>query len=196
MSVLLVVPYAELSIVLEADEMHSSGGGTPPGSRSDGLSIALVALSCALAIAACGSSAKSSSSTAGSSQHSQGVRYADCMRFHGVPNFPDPSVGGGFPLRTSGINQQSPAFLSAQRGCANLQPGGNSQPSPISAAQQAGMVANARCIRKHGVPNFPDPTFGPGGEGAGVAYVGNASAPAFQRAVKTCAHVGTPIPGV
>ena len=57
------------------------------------------------------------------------------------------------------------------------------------------MVANARCIREHGVPNFPDLTFGPDGEGAGVAF-GNASAPAFQRAGKACAHVETQIPGV
>ena len=193
-------PFRTLScrpICLEAGDLRSARGRTLPGSLSDGLSIAIIAASCAVAIAACGSSStKASNSTAGSSQHSQEVSYADCMRSHAVPNFPDPSPGGGFALGTSGINQQSPAFLSAQHACAHLQPGGNSQPPPISAAQQAGMVANSRCIRTHGVPNFPDPTFGPGGEGAGVAYLGNASAPAFQKAVKTCSHVGTPIPGV
>jgi len=159
-------------------------------------STALVAVSCMVAVSACGSSGKSSSATAGSSEYAQAVKYSDCIRSHGVPSFPDPSPGGGFPLRTSGINEQSPAFQSAQKACANLQPGGNSPPPPISAVQQAGMVANARCIRKHGVPNFPDPTFGPGGEGAGVAFLGNASSPAFQRAVKACEHVGTLIPGV
>jgi hypothetical protein len=117
------------------------------------------------------------------------------MRAHGVPSFPDPSPGGGFPLRTSGINEQSPAFQSAQKACAALEPGGNTPP-PIPAAQQAGMVAKARCIREHGVPNFPDPTFGPGGDGAGVDFGGNASSPAFRTAIKACAHVGTNIPGV
>ena len=165
-------------------------------SRRRSLSIALAVVSSAVAIAACGSSSKSSTVTGGSSQYAQGVKYADCMRSHEVPNFPDPSPGGGFPLRTSGINQQSPAFESAHKACAALQPGGASAPPPISAAQQAGMVANARCIRKHGVPNFPDPTFGPGGEGAGVDFQGNASSPAFQKAAKACAHVGTLIPGV
>lgn len=133
--------------------------------------IALASLGCALALAACGSSAKSTGGTAGSGQYAQGVRYSDCMRAHGVPSFPDPSPGGGFPLRTSGINQQSPAFESAQKACAALEPGGNTPP-PIPAAQQAGMVAKALCIRQHGVPNFPDPTFGPGGEGAGVDFRG------------------------
>jgi len=176
--------------------MHTASSNKAHDTRRHRMSIAIAAASCAVAIAACGSSGKPTSSTSGSNQHGQGVRYSDCMRAHGVPNFPDPSPGGGFPLQTSGINQQSPAFLSAQKACAALEPGGNSQPPPISAAQQAGMVANARCIRKHGVPNFPDPTFGPGGEGAGIAYLGNASAPAFQKAVKECEHVGTPIPGV
>lgn len=159
------------------------------------LSIALVGVVGMVAIAGCGSSSKSSGSPA-TSTFAQGIRYADCMRSHGVPSFPDPAQGGGFPLRTSGINEQSPAFESAQTACASLQPGGNSPPPPISAAQQAGMVANARCIRKHGVPNFPDPTFGPGGEGAGVAFLGNVSSPAFRRAAKACEHVGTLIPGV
>ena len=60
------------------------------------------------------------------------------------------------------------------------------------------MVANARCIRKHGVPSFPDPTFGPGGEGAGVNLGPGAGrpSPAIEQAAKACAHVGTPIPGI
>ncbi len=158
------------------------------------LSVVLAALGAAAAIAACGSS--NSSTNHASNLYTQGVTYADCMRSHGMPNFPDPSPGGGFALRTSGINQQSPAFQTAESACAKLQPGGNTPPPPISAAQQAGMIANARCIRQHGVPNFPDPTFGPGGRGAGVDFRVNAGSPAFQRAVKTCAHVGTLIPGV
>ena len=154
--------------------------------------IMVAAMVCAATVAACGSSSKPKNSA--STSYSQVIKYADCMRSHGVPNFPDP-LDGGFPLRTSGINLQSPAFLSALHACASQRPGGSSQPPPISAAQQAGMIANARCIREHGVPNFPDPTFGPGGEGAGVAF-GDASSPAFQKAVKACAHVGAQIPGV
>jgi hypothetical protein len=118
------------------------------------------------------------------------------MRSHGVTGFPDPSAGGGFALRTSGIDQQSPAFKSAANSCTSLKPGGSEPPPPISGSQQAGMVAKARCIRDHGVPSFPDPTFGPGGEGAGVEYRGSTSSPAFQRAVRACLHVGALIPGV
>ena len=157
--------------------------------------VSLASLGCALALAACGSSARSTTGTS-SSQYAQGVRYSDCMRAHGVSSFPDPSPGGGSPLSSSGINEQSPAFESAEQACATLEPGGNAPPPPIPAAQQTRMVARARCIREHGVPNFPDPTFGPTGHGAGVHFGGNERALAFQTAAKACAHVGTNIPGV
>jgi hypothetical protein len=176
--------------------MRNAPSGTTPGGLRHELAIAVAVVGSALVLAASGSSAKTNGGKAGSSVHAEGVEYSDCMRSHGVQDFPDPSPGGGFPLRTSGINEQSAAFQSAESACARLQPGGNNPPPPISAAQQAGMIANARCIREHGVPNFPDPTFGPGGEGAGVDFQGNASSPAFQQAATACAHVGTLIPGV
>ena len=44
------------------------------------------------------------------------------MRSHGVPNFPDPSGGGGFNLNGTGINPQSPSFESAQQRCFKLLP--------------------------------------------------------------------------
>ena len=176
--------------------MHNEATRKTPGGQRHKLAIAIALVCTVLLLAACGSSTNASGARSGFSVQAEGFKYSDCMRSHGVPDFPDPSLGGGFPLRTSGINQQSPAFQSAQSSCAKLQPGGSSPPPPIPAAARAGMVANARCIRGHGVPNFPDPTFGPDDEGAGVLFQENASSPAFQRAVKACAHVGTLIPGV
>ena len=175
--------------------MHKPPTRTAARGKRHELAIAVAVVGSALAIAACGSSAKTSAGTAASSVYGEGVDYSDCMRSHGVPGFPDPSPGGGFALRTSRINQQSPAFQSAKRDCAALQPGGSEPPPPISAAAQAGMVAKARCIREHGVPGFPDPTFGPGGEGAGVDFQGDFGSPAFRQAVKACLNVGTLIPG-
>jgi hypothetical protein len=99
----------------------------------------------------------SGSSTGTSSTYAQGVKYSDCMRSHGVRNYPDPATGGGSPQPTSEINQQSPAYQSAHKACAHLHAGsGSSTPTQIPAAQRAGMIAYARCIREHGVPNFPD----------------------------------------
>jgi hypothetical protein len=54
------------------------------------------------------------------------LRYAACMRAHGITNFPDPevannrislSVGAG-----SGIDPGSPQFQSAQQACKRLMP--------------------------------------------------------------------------
>ena len=166
---------------------------TKPHGSSHASLAALGVTCCVLLIAGCGSSARPSSSGA-SGTYAQGVKYSDCMRSHGVPNYPDP--GGRVPRQTSEINQQSPAFEAAQKVCAHLHPG-SSTPAPISAAQRAGMIAYARCIRTHGVPRLPDPRFGPGGEGVEVGVLGaEASSPAFKRAVKACEHVGTLLPGL
>jgi hypothetical protein len=48
----------------------------------------------------------------------QGLKFAGCMRSHGVTDFPDPTLGGG-PVKVggSGVRIQSPQFQSAQRAC-------------------------------------------------------------------------------
>ena len=57
---------------------------------------------------------------AGNSQQ-QAVRFADCMRAHGVPNFPDPTTGGAFKLGRA-INPQAPAVIAAMNRCRTLRP--------------------------------------------------------------------------
>jgi len=57
---------------------------------------------------------------AGNSQQ-QALRFSDCMRSHGVPNFPDPTVSGAFKLGPA-IDPQAPAFTAAMRDCRNLRP--------------------------------------------------------------------------
>ena len=61
---------------------------------------------------------------------SQLVKYAQCMRAHGVPNFPDPQttsggIGqpGGIGFRLHGINVNSPQFQSANHACVHYTPG-------------------------------------------------------------------------
>lgn len=68
----------------------------------------------------------------------------------------------------------------------------------LSEGQKKSFVVQARCIRTHGVPNFPDPVFGPRGWGVRVPLKAgqDPDSPAILKAEKTCAEVGTPLPGV
>ena len=44
------------------------------------------------------------------------LRQAECMRTHGVRNYPDPLRGGGYNIPST-INPQSLAFIAAQNAC-------------------------------------------------------------------------------
>ena len=55
------------------------------------------------------------------------LHYAQCMRTHGVPNFPDPGSGGGFTIPNS-IDQNSSFFQAAERACEQLLPGASGPP--------------------------------------------------------------------
>jgi hypothetical protein len=54
-------------------------------------------------------------------EQAQDVLFADCMRSHGVPSFPDPDHDGVFTLPAT-INEQAPVFLSATHACQKVQP--------------------------------------------------------------------------
>jgi hypothetical protein len=125
----------------------------------------LTSLIVALLVAGCGSGSPASTTVAGSSgppteaqQEQQLVVFSDCMRSHGVSNFPDPaSVGFKFQLAPS--TPHTPAFLSAYSVCRHLLPdGGGSASERHSPAQIAAFVGFAACMRSHGFTNFPDPT--------------------------------------
>jgi hypothetical protein len=119
------------------------------------------------------------------------------MRAHGVPNFPDPTKGpGGEGMPTSmstgsstvtveGIPFSGPVFLAAEKTCKLF--GGGTAPVPISESQRLALFHFAQCMRKHGVPSYPDPIFPAGGgimqaSGAGL----NRDSPAVEHAAGVC----------
>lgn len=157
-------------------------------------------LACAagvLALAACGSTIAGSGTAAivASSRTGQALAFSQCMRSHGLPNFPDPSNGAILLGPSAHINPQSPSFQSAQHACQKLIPGFKGG-GPIPAAVRERLLAMARCMRSHGVPNFPDPTFSGGGVAVGAKNLGiDPRSPAFQQAARACGgpvlgHVG------
>ena len=118
--------------------------------------IALASITFGLVIAACGSSGNPS--TSASSSSSQGLKFSQCMRAHGVSNFPDPSGHGQIAIgASSGINPQSPAFQSAQKACIKFAPA-KLGPPHMSASDRRAAVRFAACMRANGQSNFPDPT--------------------------------------
>jgi hypothetical protein len=103
---------------------------------------------------------KSSAPESSASTQQKMVAYAQCMRTHGVPNFPDPtSSGGSKEAAIRAFKEVSNSqVIAAQTACQHLQPNGG-QPSQAQLAQHlSGLLAFARCMRTHAIPNFPDPT--------------------------------------
>jgi len=63
----------------------------------------------------------SPSSAISPQEQAQDLRFASCMRTHGVLNFPEPDHDGVFTL-PSGVDQQAPQFQRATKACANVEP--------------------------------------------------------------------------
>lgn len=57
----------------------------------------------------------------GAQDQAQDLTFAECIRSHGVPSFPDADRHGTFTLPAT-INQQAPQFQRAVRACATLEP--------------------------------------------------------------------------
>src|SRR5262249_12090794 len=126
-------------------------------------------------LAACGGGSSPSVARVGSTAASNGraaapvtgpksaVAFAAGMRSHGVPAFPDPASDRPTSLG-NGIDPSSPQFQAAQKACQSLLPSGGSSLATQSASgsigpeKQAQLLRFARCMRGHGVPNYPDPT--------------------------------------
>jgi hypothetical protein len=52
----------------------------------------------------------------------EAVRFAHCVRAHGVANFPDPGSDGRIPEAWPGVDQGSPKFEAANDACARYRP--------------------------------------------------------------------------
>jgi hypothetical protein len=169
--------------------MPDARTGKPPSSRHSPL-IMLGAIASAMAIAACGSSSPSHSG--GGLSGARGIAYADCMRSHGVPSFPDPIAGGGIQISSSsGINPFSPSFKSAQTSCAKLLPGGGPGSQHPSEQAKTEMVQTSECMRRHGVSGFPDPTLSPPSSPVGYSEVIGRGG--VFLAIPTTIDVGSPV---
>jgi hypothetical protein len=80
-----------------------------------------------------------------------------------VPNFPDPNGSGQIPKEgPDQLGVSDSVLQAAQRACQNLWP--YQPPTQVQQRQElTDYLKFARCMRSHGVPNFPDPSIGDGG---------------------------------
>jgi hypothetical protein len=60
--------------------------------------------------------------------HAAALKYSQCMRSHGIKDFPDPNAQGGMSIKVSGqssdLNPNNPQFQSADKACKHLMPNG------------------------------------------------------------------------
>jgi hypothetical protein len=82
--------------------------------------------------------------------------FAQCLRTHGVPNFPDPVVNARGEVQ---VNPPARVPESAEQACKSigerLPPQGEDKPR--TAAEMAKLRKLAQCFRAHGVADWPDP---------------------------------------
>jgi hypothetical protein len=130
-----------------------------------------------LLTAACGGSRP----TGGSTLQQEELAAAQCMRSHGVPNFPDPPANGSLPpVGPEILGVSNTAYTSAVNACRHLAP--SAGPAAGGAAQtHSQLLRFAQCMRSHGVVNFPDP------DSIGLRVLPSMTrSPQYRRAYPTC----------
>ena len=135
----------------------------------------------------------SSNPPAGSAQVNGAVGISQCMRGHGVLNYPDPTRGGELvkeSLQQLGVS--SSRLRTAQGDCQHLLPNAGNGPTPAQVQQERAQALEfSQCVRSHGVPNFPDP--GSDGRIPDPATSGiNQGSPRFEAANQACGKYRPP----
>jgi len=181
------------------DDNHAYGSGHRGrgSARLRRAGLLAAALAClALVAAACSSAAKTgtgagSAGGGGSAKHSE-LAFSRCMRAHGISDFPDPSSQGGIALNGgpgSDLNPSSPLFKAANSACKPLLPPQKTLSPAQQAAARAQALRYARCMRAHGISDFPDPN-AQGGIALQPKPGGDLEPnnPRFQAANQACQH--------
>jgi hypothetical protein len=141
------------------DDQVASGGGQPTTSTS------------------------ASTGTGGLSRDEKSVKFAQCLREHGI-TVPDPEPGKGPMIKldpSSGITKEQ--LDAAMEACKEFNPQGESGPDP---QQEENGRKFAACMRENGVEKFPDPK--PGQRGVMIdKAVGDD--PDFPKAQEACQSI-------
>ena len=100
-----------------------------------------------------------------------------------MPNLPDPRIdASGKAIFPNGLNVPEQTRLACQTLFNRLVPSAQNQ-AP-SAAQLAGLLRFARCMRSHGIADWPDPR--PDGNFVPDARIANSLKSAFRSQLMAC----------
>src|SRR5215471_4429212 len=143
----------------EMNDSPGRGGGRRRSWPRWAPALAALALMGLLATA-CGGGSSPAAATGGSTHVQAALAYARCMRAHGMPGFPDPDSNGQFNVDRQSVSSQETA---ANQVCHHLlNVGGQMDQRQQSLGP---LLKYARCMRAHGLPNFPDPHYTSGAIG-------------------------------
>jgi hypothetical protein len=114
-----------------------------------------------LALAGCngapGGATEAGASPTPSSNQAAAIVLAECMRANGFPNFPDPVKDDqgrwNFPAETAGDWLPPDACRPLVRDWKSV----FADEKPLTADDMAKLREYAKCMREHGLPDFPDP---------------------------------------
>ncbi|HEX4036196.1 MAG TPA: hypothetical protein VHX66_17275 [Solirubrobacteraceae bacterium] len=126
------------------------------------------------------------------------LKFSACMRANGKPNFPDPNAAGVIQVN---LDPNSPQLGAAMKNCAKYRANGG---QPTAATPKGRFTAQAlafsKCMRSHGITDFPDPQTAGGtvrlgvGRGPGAGDL-DPNTPLFQDAQKACDSLIPGVPG-
>jgi hypothetical protein len=177
-----------------------NGTGTASARRVGRLALLLALIALVVAAAACGGSSggagvAQSGSPASASQTSSShgstkkgpLAFSQCMRAHGITNFPDPGRNGAIQVQggpSGGLDPNSSQFQAAQQACQSLIGGKNT--GPLRGQHRDEALRFSRCMRAHGIKDFPDPSSQ--GNGIRIQAGGDLdpNSPLFQSAQQAC----------
>jgi hypothetical protein len=171
--------------------------------QAEGVAVTFVAAG--ILAAACAGCSASPRSPAKPSATALLIKFSACIRAHGLPNFPDPqseAAGGGYPsgslnpyidMSSTGVqigagptSDYTPQFQAAEKHCTSIALASGfieTQAQNQQIIKQE--IAAVDCMRKHGVPNMPDPT-AQGAMNLPPGFNIDIGSPQYKTAAKLC----------